>query len=211
MKMGRPSNAELVAQLKEKLAAVTSERDDYHGQLRRRETDFENRTKAVHSAEVMALISTVETNSVAARKSREAAKLSATEADELRAQLAGERIQAEGVRVADELAAQKKFNIAMSIKERMIATRDMKLAEAHEAAAEIQRELDVSNEVSAQRLLSIRSICGKLGGQPRKARTEDELEADLADRRSRKKAQNRTWPTPSATLSAWLGRTARSR
>ena len=177
--------------MKAKLARLTQERNDYHAQLKRRETDFENKHRAEHSATVVKMESELETKSDAARKSKEAASRSALEADGLRAQLAAERIKAEGVRVEYELAAEKKFNIAMGIKQRMIEARDTKLREASETANEIQGALDAADEVNTQRLATIRSICGRMGGPPRKPRTEEELEEELQTRKQLTRARNR--------------------
>ena len=177
--------------MKAKLARLTQERNDYHAQLKRRETDFENKHRAEHSATVVKMESELETKSDAARKSKEAASRSASEADGLRAQLAAERIKAEGVRVEYELAAEKKFNIAMGIKQRMIEARDTKLREASETANEIQGALDAADEVNTQRLATIRSICGRMGGPPRKPRTEEELEEELQTRKQLTRARNR--------------------
>ena len=65
-KRGPKSKDELQAELK----AMTTERNDYRGQLRRRETDFENRTRALHSAQVLKLTGQVQSEQCTARKSR---------------------------------------------------------------------------------------------------------------------------------------------
>ena len=46
------------AALRLELAAMTKERDDFRGQLLRRETDYENHQRAQHTTEVQKLLST---------------------------------------------------------------------------------------------------------------------------------------------------------
>ena len=190
---------------------MTKERNDYRGQLLRRETDFENRTRAVHSEEVRKLQSTVETTDAAATWLRSSAARSASEADKLRAQLAAQLIDAEGKRVEAEAAAQKKLNIAIAAKDRMIATRDTKLAEAQEALDAIRGELDAAVELSADRLTTIRRICGKLGGQPQITRTEGELAEQLATDRQADAARRRMVAQVREAIGVVGGEMAKSR
>jgi hypothetical protein len=107
------------------------ERDDYRGQLRRRETDFENRTKAEHSNTVRQLESRLETDDIVRTKAKEAEARSTAEADRLRHELASERITHEGELRERERAATSKFNIAMGTKDRMILKRESKIEEAN--------------------------------------------------------------------------------
>ena len=131
MKKRGPKSA---AELRVDLEAMQRERNDFRAQLLRRETDFENRVRAVHSSEIRELKSKLETDGDSARKAREKAERSAAEAagsaeeiDTLKAQLAAERIRAEGelqeaVKSA-ELASQKVFNIAIAVKEQVMRFR----------------------------------------------------------------------------------------
>jgi small-conductance mechanosensitive channel len=184
MKRGPKSAHELRGEIKK----VMKERDDYRAQLRRRETDFENRTRALHSAKVQTLTSKLETDGDLARRAREAAVRSAAESakradevDQLTAQLARERIRFEAELHDADVAAKNRLSVAVATKVRMIASRDAKLADAKEAADEIQRELDAQVELHTERLATIRRLCGKVGGRPRVPRTEEELEASELD------------------------------
>ena len=160
-------------------------RDEYRSQLLRRETDYENRTMAVHNETVRALKSQLETASDATRRFKEAAARSAAaEASAVNA-LATERIGFEGDLHEARRIAKKEFNIAMGIKERMISTRDDKLAKLAEELAAANTNLEAQIEVSNNRLSTIRQICGKLGGQPRLHRTESQLEDSVRSTVSR--------------------------
>ena len=96
-----------------------------------------------------------------------------------------------------ERVAKKQFNIAIAAKERMIANRDAKLllARAREqelldvesrcAAAEqiawtvpsLERRVEEAEQVGVERLLTIKRLCGKLGGRPQLSRTDASLES----------------------------------
>jgi hypothetical protein len=102
--------------------------NDLRRQLRVRETDFENRVRALHSAEVVKLKSTLETNSDGARKFKESAARSAAEScrradevDALRAKLASESIRHEAVLAEAGHAAANALKIAVATKVRVIA------------------------------------------------------------------------------------------
>lgn len=158
------------------------ERDDYRGQLRRRETDFENRTKAEHSNTVRQLESRLETDDIVRTKAKEAEARSTAEADRLRHELASERISHEGELRERERAATSKFNIAMSTKDRMILKRDSKIEEANVKTLEaiedkerVERELERAYAKNTERLNTIKNLCGRLGGRPLLCRTEAEL------------------------------------
>ena len=163
-------------QLKSLLDAMTKERDDYRGQLRRRETHFENRTAAVHTDTVRKLESQLRSKMEVERMHKHNAKRAAEEVDLLRSQLTAERIAHEGVLHEANRAAKTRFDIAIAAKNRMIASRDAKLTEARNAADEIQEALDAQLLVSAERLATVRQICGRLGGRPRSGLTDDDLE-----------------------------------
>ena len=151
---------------------MKAERDDYRAQLQRRETDFEQRTRSDHTDALLKFEKLEHTIRDACRKATEAANRKEEAAAELSYSIAAERIAFEG-RLTD---AAKEAAKAMAVKERMIARRDEKLADAADAASKLQTLLDAEHEVSADRLITIRKICGKLGGKPRKPRAEIEME-----------------------------------
>ena len=154
------------------------ERDDYRGQLRRRETDFENRTKAEHSNTVRQLESRLETDDIASTKAKEAEARSTAEADRLRHELASKRITHEGELRERERAATSKFNIAMGTKDRMILKRESKIEEANVKTLEaiednerVERELEWAYAKNTARLTFLGSGGG--GAPPRAACRED--------------------------------------
>ena len=165
---------------KDKLDEVTKERNLYRGQLGRRETDFENRTLAVHSSTVVKLQGELDSLTSAGRMYKTNAKKAADEADRARHELAAERIAHQGALLEAasaaktsldeaEAAAAKKFNIAIARKNYMISTRDEKLADAQSACIEIQEALDTQVELGSERLATIRQICGRLGAAGRES------------------------------------------
>ena len=173
------------------LTSVKKERDGLRSQLARRECDFEQRTKSDHCDEVRKLTSTIETE-INSRKSwrKKAAKFE-QEADEARASLTAERIATEGQRLETERAANKRFNFAIAVKDRMIAARDDKLEQLKAEIKTLNEKEKVNIEkmhaveaLCADRLTTIRKVSGKLGGRPEVLRNQEELE-ELPTRHAR--------------------------
>jgi hypothetical protein len=113
-----------------------------------------------------------------ARKSRNHAVASL---DALANKLTSERIVYEGSILEAKRAASKELNIAIAIKEHIIVNRDAKLVQAQDEIMKLTAELEDRNELGAERLATIRSICGRLGGTPRAHRTDRELEEMRTD------------------------------
>ena len=182
-KRGPKSKATKLEELKE----VIKERDEYRSQIHRRETNYEQRQRSEHDEEIRKLKSALETAADSAQTAR--AKASALEiaADKALATLTAERIANEGARLEAERIAQKHFNTAIALKERMITTRDGKLDLLKEEILALSKQkveaervsderIEALDAVCAERLVTIRKISGKLGGRPCNSRTEDELD-----------------------------------
>jgi hypothetical protein len=138
------------------LKEMTAERNTYRGQLLRRESDFEQKTAAVHTEELLALTKSLEEAREAARKARAATSRSTAGVDELLNKIASERIAAEGALLEAKNTAKKEFNVAIAAKERMITSRDAKLAQALCDVTELEEMLETQVEVSTARLATIR-------------------------------------------------------
>jgi hypothetical protein len=166
--------------VKHALKEMNKERNTYRGQLRRRESDFEQKTAQAHTEEIIMLTNSLEEANEAARKARESTSRnhasSTARVDELLNKIASEGIAAEGALLEAKNTAKKEFNYAIAAKERMIASRDEKLAQALCDVTKLEEMLETQVEVSTERLATIRSICGRLGGAPNQQRTESELE-----------------------------------
>ena len=169
-KRGPKSKEALLVSLK----AMTEERNDYRGQLRRRETDFENRTRAQHSAQVIKLESTIEMEKYSVRKFKEHSIRDKSETDKAVALLAAERISAEGERCEAGRIAAMQFKNAIGVKERVIAARDVKLSQQNDKIVELNQRIAELETLNADRLTTLRSQAGKLGGRPAISRTQEE-------------------------------------
>ena len=164
-------------------------------QVGKTECDYAQHTEANHGKVVQALTDELRETAVQLSKLQGAEKRYERLVGELEAQheekvrsLTAELEQRDVRLVEAAESAERKLASAVAVKVRMIESRDEKLRELHAGAKEAALRLDdvraefVEERASLQavcdeRLSTIRSICGRLGGQPTVNRNDEELES----------------------------------
>ena len=192
---GRPTLAAANEALKEKLAILQEENNVLRVQVGKTECDYAQHTEANHGKVVQALTDELRETAVQLSKLQGAEKRYERLVGELEAQheekvrsLTAELEQRDVRLVEAAESAERKLASAVAVKVRMVESRDEKLRELHAGAKEAALRLDdvraefVEERASLQavcdeRLSTIRSICGRLGGQPTVNRNDKELES----------------------------------
>ena len=164
-------------------------------QVGKTECDYAQHTEANHGKVVQALTDELRETAVQLSKLQGAEKRYERLVGELEAQheekvrsLTAELEQRDVRLVEAAESAERKLASAVAVKVRMVESRDEKLRELHAGAKEAALRLDdvraefVEERASLQavcdeRLSTIRSICGRLGGQPTVNRNDEELES----------------------------------
>ena len=184
--MSKKRGPKAKATIQAELMSMKKDRDELQGQLLRRESDFEQRKMSDHTEEVRKLKSTIETEIISRKSFGKKAARFEQEADIARAALTAERIATEGMRLETKRAAEKQFNTAMAVKQRMISARDMKI-ELLQGAVDTCKDEALAVQtahadaiakiegVTVQRLSTIRRLSGKEGGAQGLSRTDAEL------------------------------------
>ena len=158
----------------------------------------------LHNEKVQAIQTELETTTRALLKSRGDVRRLNEQVKNVSAQLDFERRDSQQVLSETVEKALRKANIIIAVKERMITSRDAKLERAEQAlrAADRSREdavnaislqLEEADRTSAERLATIRRICGKLGGRPNLSRTSDDLEELGQSTASKHQTSTRNW------------------
>jgi hypothetical protein len=174
---------------------LKTERDEYARQLSAKELDVSSRLIAEHTAVVQRLEGELDEKTRTLSKREGADRRAIAAADAAHAELAAAKILHEGAMMDLEKRATKAYNHMAATKQRMIDTRDEKLARADELSARLlgckarcdaaellaaelpelkARLLELESQLE-ERKLTIKRLCGMQGGRPCLSRKEEEL------------------------------------